>query len=123
MICIFILLLLSALQYSFIVLITIASLRSSQWRCPVKKVFVKFSKIYRKAHVLEPVFNKVAGLRRVYNFMKRRLKHRCFPMTFAKILRTLILKTSANDCFYSFKHSEGSSHWDHSNTLKIRFDI
>ena len=35
-------------------------------------------------------FNKVAGLK-ACNFMKKRLQHRCFPVKFAKFLRTHIL--------------------------------
>ena len=38
-----------------------------------------------KTHMLEPLFNKVAGL-------KKRLQHRCFPVKLAKLLRTRILK-------------------------------
>ena len=46
-------------------------------RCSVKKVFSKFRKIYIKTPVPKSLFNKVAGLR-----------YRCFPVNFAKILRT-----------------------------------
>ena len=38
-----------------------------------------------KTHMLEPLFNKVAGL-------KKRLQHRCFPVKLAKLLRTPTLK-------------------------------
>ena len=41
--------------------------------------------------MLESLFNKVAGLR-ACNFIKKRLQHRCFPVKFANLLRTLILK-------------------------------
>ena len=34
------------------------------------------------------------------NFIKKRLEHRCFPMNFAKFLRTPILK-NISDCFYA----------------------
>ena len=37
--------------------------------------------------MLEPLFNKVAGLK-AYNFIKKRLQHRCFPVNIAKLLRT-----------------------------------
>ena len=37
--------------------------------------------------MLESLFNKNAGLQ-VYNFTKKRLKHRCFPVNIAKFLRT-----------------------------------
>ena len=45
--------------------------------------------------MLVSVLNKVAGLS-ACNFIKKKLEHRCFPMNFAKFLRT-----SANDCFYT----------------------
>ena len=37
--------------------------------------------------MLESLFNKVAGLQG-WKFIKRRLKHMCFPVNTAKILRT-----------------------------------
>ena len=39
----------------------------------------------------ESLFNRVPGLR-VYNFIKRRQQHGCFPVNFAKFFRTPILK-------------------------------
>ena len=49
----------------------------------MKKVFLKFRNVLRKTPVLESFFNKVAGLQ-TYNFIKKRLQNRCFPVTFAK---------------------------------------
>ena len=46
---------------------------------------MKFGKIHRKTPVLESLFNKVAE---VCNFLKKRLKRRCFTVTIAKVLRT-----------------------------------
>ena len=46
-----------------------------------------------KATVLDSLFNKVAGLK-ACNFMKKRLRHRCFAVNIAKYLRTAFLKTS-----------------------------
>ena len=40
---------------------------------------------------MQSLFNKVAG-HKACNFIKRRLQHRCFPVNFAKFLRTPILK-------------------------------
>ena len=48
----------------------------------------KFPKIHRKKPVPESLFNKVAGL----SLQKKRLWHRCFPVNFAKFLRTPFLK-------------------------------
>ena len=49
-------------------------------------VLKKFT-IHRKSPVLEFLFNKVAGLK-AYNFMKKRLRHRCFPVNIVKLLWT-----------------------------------
>ena len=39
-------------------------------------------------------------LQEVYSFIKKRLRHRCFPEEFTKFLRTPNLKT-VNDCFWN----------------------
>ena len=41
--------------------------------------------------LFESLFDKVEGLQPC-NFFKKRLQHRCFPVKFAKFLRTPILK-------------------------------
>ena len=56
-----------------------------------KKTALKNFAIYRKTPVLESLFNKVAGLE-TYNFIQKRLQHRCFPVSIAKFLRTPISK-------------------------------
>ena len=48
---------------------------------------LKFRNIHRKELVLEPLFNKVAG-RKTWNFIKKRLQYRCFPVKFANFLTT-----------------------------------
>ena len=40
--------------------------------------------------MLESPFNRLAGFK-TCNFLKKRLRHRCFPVNIAKFLRTLIL--------------------------------
>ena len=47
--------------------------------------------ILKRTLVLESIFNKVAGLQ-ACNFIKKRLQHSCFPVKFAKLLRTPNLK-------------------------------
>ena len=56
----------------------------------LRKIFLKISQI-SKAYELESPFNKVAGLQACI-FIKKKLQHRCFPVKFAKVLRTPILK-------------------------------
>ena len=48
--------------------------------------------------MLESYFNKVAGLQ-AYNFIKKRVQHRCFPVNITKLLRTSILKNIVKGCF------------------------
>ena len=43
----------------------------------------KFYNIHKKTFMLQPLFNKVACLE-AYNFIKKRLQHRCFPVNTAK---------------------------------------
>ena len=58
------------------------------WRCSVKNVFWKFREIHTRKHLCQSLFfNKVAGLRSATLF-KKRLWHKCFPVNFAKFLRT-----------------------------------
>ena len=47
----------------------------------------KFRKFHGKTIALESLLNKVAGPDE-HNFIKKRLQHRCFPLKFAKFLRT-----------------------------------
>ena len=52
---------------------------------------LKFCNIYRKASVLECLFEKVAGLK-ARNFIKKRLQYRNFPVNITEFSRTPILK-------------------------------
>ena len=60
--------------------------RSSHQRCSIMR-----DNIHWKTPVLEPLFNKIAGLK-TSNFIKKRLQHRWFPVNIVKFLRTPILK-------------------------------
>ena len=62
--------------------------KSSHRSGSVKKDVKKF---HRKTPMLESAFNKIAGVQ-AYNFIKRRLQHRCFAVKIPKFLRTPILK-------------------------------
>ena len=68
--------------------------RSSRWQMFfIFQMFFKIGALENswiftgKAPVLESHFNKVVGLH-TCNFIKNRLQHRCFPVTFAKFLIT-----------------------------------
>ena len=56
-------------------------------RYSVKKVFLEISQVTGKYLCQSLFFNKVAGLRPA-SLLKKRLWHRCFPVKFAKFLRT-----------------------------------
>ena len=65
----------------------------SQFQKQPSEVFYReklFRNIHRKTPVLEAPFNRLAGFK-TYNFLKKRLRRRCFPVNIAKFLRILIL--------------------------------
>ena len=69
--------------------------RSSHRRCSVRKsVLRNFAKFTGKRLFQSLFFNKVAGLKPV-TLLKNRPWHRCFPVKFAKFLRTLILRNTS----------------------------
>ena len=49
--------------------------------------------------MLESLFNKVVDLK-AWNFIKKRLEHRCFPVKLAKFLRTTFLQNTSGGCFW-----------------------
>ena len=61
----------------------------------MKKLFLKKSQCSQKnacvGVTLESPLNKVAGLK-AWNFIKKRLQHRCFPVNIAKFLKAPFLK-------------------------------
>ena len=63
----------------------------------MKKAALK-NNIHKETVMLESLFNKVAGLK-VWNFVLKRLQHRCFPVNMAKFLRAPVMKKPANGCF------------------------
>ena len=77
----------------------IFSFKSSHRRCSVRKV--KFCKFHRKTPVLECLVNKVVSLQNC-SFIKKKLQHSCFPLKFAKFLRTPILKSICEKLLLQF---------------------
>ena len=62
--------------------------RSSQQRCSMRKDVLRNFAKFTGEHLCQRLFlNKVAGLRPAI-LIKKRLWHRCFPVNFAKFLRT-----------------------------------
>ena len=71
-----------------------------------KGALKKFAKFTRKHLCQSLFFNGVA-------LLKMRLWHRCFPVTFARFLRTPFLKNTSGGCFctlneYSINYSTGT---------------
>ena len=63
----------------------------------------------------EPLFNKVAYLRPV-TLLKKRLWHRCFPVNFAKFLRTPFFQNTSEQLLLKMivcrlKAEKGRSKW------------
>ena len=57
-------------------------------RCSVKKCVLRNFAEFTEKHLCQSLFfNKVSGLRTA-TLLKKRLWHRCFPVNFAKFLRT-----------------------------------
>ena len=64
-------------------------------RCSMKKGALRnFAKFTGKHLCQSLIFNKVAGLRPA-TLLKKRLWHRCFPVNFAKFLRTPFLQNTS----------------------------
>ena len=59
-----------------------------------KSLLKKSCKIIRKKPMLESPFNKVVGLE-VCNFIKKRLQHRCFPVSFTKICKNTFFQSTS----------------------------
>ena len=115
--------------------------RSSHHRCSVNKgVLRNFAKLTGKYLFQVLFFSKVAGLMSA-TLLKKRLWHRCFPVNFAKFLRTsfsqntsgrllLILLTDIWYCtthkeklykYYEIASSEDSC--DKITTTKLRLEL
>ena len=59
-----------------------------------KKCSYKLQKIHRKHLCQSLLFNKVAGLRAA-TLLKKKLRHRCFPLNSVQFLRTLYLQNTS----------------------------
>ena len=57
--------------------------------------------------MLESLFNKVAGMK-TGNFIIKKLQHRCFPVKFAKFLRTSFLQNTSDGCFLNSTYASAS---------------
>ena len=79
--------------------VEVATYRRSHRRCSVRKnVFRNLTKFTARHLCHSLFFNKVAGLRPALLSQNRRW-NRCFPVNFAKLLRTAFLQNTSSGCF------------------------
>ena len=80
--------------------------RSSRRRCFERKGFLRNFAKFTGKHLRQSLFfNKVAGLRPA-TLLKKRLWHRCFPVNFAKFLRTFFTEYLWTTASFSIIASE-----------------
>ena len=93
----------NSFEFVFLELLNIQnSFRSSHRRCSVKKGVLRNFEIFTGKHLCQSLFfNKVAGLRPA-TLSKKRLLHRCFPVNFATLLRTLFLQNTSERLLLQF---------------------
>ena len=89
-----------------------SNLRSSHRRCSGKKRLLRnFTKIHRKTPVRESLFYQSCKPQLAI-LIKKRLWHRCFPVNFAKSLRTsFFYRTLLSDCFCNLLTKIVKSQW------------
>ena len=83
--------------------------RNQKKEIPADSHCVKFRNIHRKHLCWTLFFKKNAGLK-ACNFIKKRSKHRCFPVIFAKFLRIPILKNIYETAAFWPKGSKSRLH-------------
>ena len=81
----------------------VVTYRSSHQMCSVKKSVLRNFEKFTGKHLCQSIFfNKVAGLSPRLSpatLLKKRLWHRCFPVNFAKFLRTPFYRILPDDYF------------------------
>ena len=84
--------------------------RSSRPEVLCKKGALKnFAKFTWKHLCQSLLFIKFGGIKPV-TLLKKRLWHRCFPVTFAKFLRTQFYRTPPGDCFLKETFFQSKEH-------------
>ena len=67
------------------------------YRCSIKKLFRKISQASLEHMFIGVLFYKVAGIQ-LATLSKAIAQYRCFPVNFMKFLKTILRRTTANDC-------------------------
>ena len=82
-------------QEFFIISCQTFQMQNSHRRCSIKKDVLRNFAKFTGEHLYQSLFfNKVAGLGPA-TLLKKRLFHRCFPVNFAKYLRTRFLQNTS----------------------------
>ena len=68
-------------------------------RCSVEKVFLKISQNLKENYCARVSFLKKLQALGLIFLLKMGLRHRCFPVNFAKLLRTPFLQNTSGGCF------------------------
>ena len=82
----------------------VTTIRSSRSQMIFEIGVLEVWNIHRKTSVLESLFSKVVSLK-AWNFIKKKLQHRCFPVNIAKFLRKFYLKNTTGGCFCTLNSS------------------
>ena len=82
----------------------VTTIRSSRSQMIFEIGVLEVWNIHRKTSVLESLFSKVVSLE-AWNFIKKKLQHRCFPVNIAKFLRKFYLKNTTGGCFCTLNSS------------------
>ena len=82
----------------------VPTIRSSRSQMIFEIGVLEVWNIHRKTSVLESLFSKVVSLE-AWNFIKKKLQHRCFPVNIAKFLRKFYLKNTTGGCFCTLNSS------------------
>ena len=82
----------------------VTTIRSSRSQMIFEIGVLEVWNIHRKTSVLESLFSKVVSLE-PWNFIKKKLQHRCFPVNIAKFLRKFYLKNTTGGCFCTLNSS------------------
>ena len=84
-----------------------------------KRVFKNFTKLTRKHLCQSLFFNKVPGLRPA-TLLKKRFRHRYFPVNFAKLLRTPFLQNISGRLLFTLPNIYDRDFWQKALRDEIR---
>ena len=69
--------------------------RTSHQKCSMKKGILRNFTKFKGKQLCQSLFSNIFAALRLENLFKKRLQHRCFPVNFAKFLRTPFLQNTS----------------------------